>query len=208
MERSLLTTLLVVLVATVTLSLIATGVTQAQAPGPVTSPPQLPAWDEAEAQSIDRSIMCPVCPAETIDQAQVPIARQMRQLVREKLAAGESRGEILKYFAERYGQDIVAFPPKSGLNLVAWVFPVVSVALLLAGGGLVLRAMASRRGVPDPAPVPSRRNAGTLSGKGGRGVGPVADLPAARCGFRRRSPGSRHRRVGIAWPIWEQSPSG
>ena len=155
MERSLLTTLLVVLVATVTVSLIATGVTQAQAPGPVTSPPQLPAWDEAEAQSIDRSIMCPVCPAETIDQAQVPIARQMRQLVREKLAAGESRGEILKYFAERYGQDIVAFPPKSGLNLVAWVFPVVSVALLLAGGGLVLRAMASRRGVPDPAPVPA-----------------------------------------------------
>ena len=154
MERMLMVKLVTVLVATVALWGIGVGVTHAQSPDPGASPQQLPTWDEAEAQSIDRSIMCPVCPAETIDQAQVPLARQMRQLVRQKLAAGENREEILDYFAQRYGRDIVAFPPKSGLNLVAWLFPVASIAGLLAAGGLVLRAMASRRTAPALAPLP------------------------------------------------------
>ena len=48
-------------------------------------------YDEAEAQAIDRQIMCPVCPAESIDQAQVPIARQMRQMVRDQLTQGAAR---------------------------------------------------------------------------------------------------------------------
>ena len=43
---------------------------------------------EERAQSIDKSLICPVCPGETIDQAQVELAYQMRSVVREKLAAG------------------------------------------------------------------------------------------------------------------------
>ena len=39
-------------------------------------------YDEKEAYAIDGMIMCPVCPAETIDQAQVPLARQMKQIIR------------------------------------------------------------------------------------------------------------------------------
>lgn len=54
----------------------------AQSPEP--PPDEAPLeYDEAEAYAINQLIMCPVCPAETIDQAQVPIARQMRQIVRE-----------------------------------------------------------------------------------------------------------------------------
>ena len=54
-----------------------TGVAQAQAPDPAGgSGAELP-YDEAEAQSIDRMIMCPVCPAESIDQAQVERAERL-----------------------------------------------------------------------------------------------------------------------------------
>jgi cytochrome c-type biogenesis protein CcmH len=137
----------------ITIWALAADVAQAQAPDPANAPQQSPAWDEAQAQAIDRSIMCPVCPAETIDQAQVPIARQMRQLVRQKLAAGESREQVLEFFAQRYGRDIVAFPPKSGFNLVAWLFPVVGIGALLVAGGLVLRSMAARRATEPPAPL-------------------------------------------------------
>ncbi len=98
-------------------------------------------YDEAEAQAIDGMLMCPVCPAETIDQAQVPLAKQMRQIVRDKLAAGETRQEILDFFAERYGQAVIAAPPKSGFNLLAWGVPVVGVLVALAAGLLALRAM-------------------------------------------------------------------
>lgn len=125
----------------------------AQTPGPEVSQAGPLGYDEAEAYAIDGMIMCPVCPAETIDQAQVPLARQMRQIVREMLAEGATRQEILDFFAQRYGQDILASPPKSGFNLVAWILPLVGVPLVLAAGVLVLRSMSARR-VPQTAGGP------------------------------------------------------
>lgn len=126
------------------------GVAQAQAPDqPGGSGGEL-IYDEAEAQAIDRMIMCPVCPAESIDQAQVPIARQMRQVVREMLAQGATRQEVLDFFAQRYGQEILASPPKSGINLVAWIFPLVVVAIALGGGLLVIRSMSASQATASP----------------------------------------------------------
>ncbi len=90
---------------------------------------------EAVAYSIDRSLICPVCPAETIDQAQVQLAKQMRALVREKLAEGWTREQILDLFVESYGEHVLASPPKSGFNLLVWVVPPVG-----AAGALVLLA--------------------------------------------------------------------
>ena len=100
---------------------------------------------EREAQAIDRMIMCPVCPAETIDQAQVEISFQMRAVIREMLAQGRSREEILDYFVDRYGAGILAAPPKSGANLLVWILPIAGVAAGLGGLLLVVRAMTGRR---------------------------------------------------------------
>ncbi len=127
------------------------GVAQAQTPDSAGgSGAELP-YDEAEAQAIDRMIMCPVCPAESIDQAQVPIARQMRQVVREMLAQGATRQEVLDFFAQRYGQEILASPPKSGYNLVAWIFPLAVVAIALVAGLLVIRSMSAPRVTAPPS---------------------------------------------------------
>ncbi len=101
-------------------------------------------YSEEDAQAIDRMIMCPVCPAETIDQAQVEVSRQMREQVRELLAEGRSRDEVLDFFRERYGTDIIAAPPKSGFNLLVWILPIVGVAAGLAGVYLVVRSMTKR----------------------------------------------------------------
>lgn len=101
---------------------------------------------EREAQAIDRMIMCPVCPAETIDQAQVEISFQMRAVIREMLAEGRPREEILNYFVERYGPDILAAPPKSGASLLAWILPIVGVAAALGALFLVIRSMTGRDG--------------------------------------------------------------
>lgn len=101
-------------------------------------------YDEEEAQAIDQMLMCPVCPAESIDQAQVPLARQMRQRVRDLLAEGASREEVLEYFADRYGQNVLASPPKSGYNLLAWILPIAGLVVALGAALLVLRAMQGR----------------------------------------------------------------
>ena len=119
------------------------------------------AYDEAVAQGIDRMLMCPVCPGETIDQAQVELARQMRLRVREMLAQGSSRQEVLDFFVDRYGAGILAAPPKSGFSLLAWTFPAVAVPAALAAGLLALRAMRRRTGPsPDPGLPSNAANAG------------------------------------------------
>ena len=120
-----------------------------------------PPYSESQAQGIDRMIMCPVCPAETIDQAEVEISFQMRKVVREMLSQGSSRDEILDFFVERYGKDILAAPPKSGANLVAWLLPVGGVGAALVAVFFIIRS-STRRGpvvatsqpVQDPGLIP------------------------------------------------------
>jgi cytochrome c-type biogenesis protein CcmH len=109
--------------------------------GPDTSPSL-----EERAQSIDRTLICPVCPGETIDQAQVELARQMRTVVREKLAEGMTRDDVLQFFVERYGESVLAAPPREGFNLIAWIVPVVAVVVGAAAVALVVGAM--RRNAP------------------------------------------------------------
>ena len=102
-------------------------------------------YSESQAQGIDRMIMCPVCPAETIDQAQVEISFQMRAVVREMLADGKERDEVLAFFVERYGKDILAAPPKTGANLVAWLAPVGGFGAGLVAVFLIIRSMSRQR---------------------------------------------------------------
>lgn len=126
---------------------------------PATAYAQTPAapYDEAQAQAIDRMLMCPVCPAESIDQAQVPLARQMRQQVREMLAAGAGQSEILAWFADRYGPAVLAAPPKTGINLLAWTLPLAGVLAALLLGGLALRAMTGKnRNTTAAAPTTAK----------------------------------------------------
>ena len=99
---------------------------------------------ERRAQRLDRTLICPLCPSETIDQSQVLLAAQMRATVRERLAEGYSEEEIRQYFVDRYGERVLAAPPKEGFNLVAWAIPPV----IVIGSFLVLvwvvREMLSR----------------------------------------------------------------
>ena len=113
---------------------------------------------EAVAQGIDKSLMCPICPSETIDQSQTEIAEQMRRSVREQLAEGRSRDEVLQFFVERYGDDVLAAPPKSGFNLLAWLVP--PLALLLGGGALALTLRAMRQAHRRSEAAPSAGAAG------------------------------------------------
>ena len=87
---------------------------------------------EERAQSIDQRLMCPVCPAESIDQSQADVAVQMRELVREKLRAGESEDDILDFFVERYDKGVLAEPPAEGFNILVWVIPPLALLLGLA----------------------------------------------------------------------------
>ena len=75
----------------------------------------------------------------------------MRAQVRELLASGATRDEVLAWFAapERYGPSVLAEPPRSGFYLIAWIVPGAVVIAAMAGGVLTLRAMRRRSGGGD-----------------------------------------------------------
>ena len=133
----------------VTLVALTADLAEAQESDPSSGTEQSLPYEDAEAQAIDRMLMCPICPGVNIEQSQVELARQMQQVVRDMLDQGATREEILDFFVERYGPGVLAAPPKSGFNLVAWVVPVVVVVAALGAAFLVLRSMVARRR-PEP----------------------------------------------------------
>ena len=88
---------------------------------------------EARAQAMDREIRCVQCQNEPIAQSTSDIAVDMRRLVRQRIAAGESDAEIRAFFRERYGDFVLFRPPMDGRTWPLWLAPI-----LLAGLGLFL----------------------------------------------------------------------
>jgi cytochrome c-type biogenesis protein CcmH len=89
---------------------------------------------EQEVFSIARELRCPVCRAESAADSDASTSVEFRDIIRELLAEGHSREEILAYFTARYGDWILLEPPRRGIHLVVWVLPVLAV---LAGVALL-----------------------------------------------------------------------
>lgn len=96
---------------------------------------------ERQAQEINRVVMCPVCPGESIDQSQHPLAVQMRAIVAEKLGDGWTAQQIKKLFVESYGPSVLLEPPSEGVNLMVWLIPPAAIAVAALVLYLVLRSM-------------------------------------------------------------------
>lgn len=96
---------------------------------------------EQRATALNKSIMCPVCPGESIDQSQNSLSIQMRAIVREKLDEGWTDQQIKDFLVERYGPSVLMEPPTSGFGLAAWIVPPVAFALAIAALLLTLKWM-------------------------------------------------------------------
>jgi cytochrome c-type biogenesis protein CcmH len=88
---------------------------------------------EARAREISGGLRCLVCQNQSIDDSDAPLARDLRLLVRERLKAGDSDGEVRDYLVARYGDFILLKPPFEVATLVLWLTPV----LVLVAGGLL-----------------------------------------------------------------------
>ena len=102
---------------------------------------------EQRAHELNKTIMCPVCPGEAIDQSQHVLATQMRTIVLEKISEGWSDDEVEEFFVSRYGPSVLLKPPREGFNLLAWILPPLGLLILLITSLIVLGKMRNRPGV-------------------------------------------------------------
>lgn len=94
------------------------------------------AAQEQRARALSKDLRCVVCQNQSIDDSDAPLARDLRLLVREQIAAGKSDAAVRDYVVERYGNFVLLKPPVEGDTLLLWVGPF---AVLLFGAlGLFL----------------------------------------------------------------------
>jgi cytochrome c-type biogenesis protein CcmH len=105
---------------------------------------------EARAQEIGRELRCMVCQNQSIEDSEADLARDLRRLVRERVAAGESNDAVREYVHARYGDFVLLRPPFNWVTAPLWAIPI----LVLAGGALTLVLMRRRTaGRIGPAPL-------------------------------------------------------
>ena len=109
-------------------------------------------------QEIEESLTCQCGCGLTVhscNHLQCGSALPLRQEIREQMAKGLGKNEILSYFQQKYGEKILSSPTTTGFNLAAWVTPF---ALLLLATGFVaatLRRWQRRGAQHPPAPAPA-----------------------------------------------------
>src|ERR1700751_3694668 len=96
---------------------------------------------EARARNLSRELRCMVCQNQSIDDSEAPLARDLRLLVRERIAAGDSDAQVVDFLVARYGEFVLLKPRFERQTLLLWLVP----PLLLIGGGLALWLHIRRR---------------------------------------------------------------
>ena len=96
---------------------------------------------EARARDLSRELRCMVCQNQSIDDSDAPLARDLRLLVRERIAAGDSNAQVIDFLVARYGEFVLLKPRLEPRTLLLWLLP----PLALAGGGFALWIQGRRR---------------------------------------------------------------
>ncbi len=105
---------------------------------------------ELRAQEIGRELRCMVCQNESIEDSDADLARDLRRIVRERIAAGEDRAQVIRFVHDRYGDFVLLRPPLNAVTALLWAMPVIAL-----GGGLLVIVLRRRRAAAalEPAPL-------------------------------------------------------
>ncbi|MGY8664524.1 cytochrome c-type biogenesis protein [Bradyrhizobium sp. UFLA05-109] len=96
---------------------------------------------EARARELSRELRCMVCQNQSIDDSEAPLARDLRLLVRERIAAGDSNSQVIDFLVARYGEFVLLKPRFERQTLLLWLLA----PLALGAGGIAIWLQIRRR---------------------------------------------------------------
>ncbi len=102
------------------------------------------------ADALQKDLWCPICQGIRLDVCDQKVCEQMREMIDQELAAGNSPEQIKAQFIELYGPVVLGEPPRQGFYLTAWILPI-----LLLVAGLAVVVWLTRRWVQKPATAPA-----------------------------------------------------
>jgi cytochrome c-type biogenesis protein CcmH len=98
---------------------------------------------EARARALSAELRCMVCQNQSIDDSDAPLAKDLRVLLRERIAAGDSDQQVIDFLVARYGEFILLKPRFTWHTALLWGAPP---AALVIGGIVAVVLLRSRRG--------------------------------------------------------------
>jgi len=101
---------------------------------------------EARARALSQELRCLVCQNQSIDDSAAPLAHDLRVILRERLAAGDSDAQAKAYLVRRYGDFVLLRPPFQVDTWALWLGPL---GVLLLGGVGVALYMRGRSRTPE-----------------------------------------------------------
>lgn len=111
-------------------------------PGEMLSDPVL----EERARDLSQGLRCPVCRNESIDASNAALAKELRIVLRERIAAGDTDQEAVDFMVLRYGEFVLLRPDTRGANLILWL---AAPALLLIALGIGWTTIRSRKATTE-----------------------------------------------------------
>ena len=109
---------------------------------------------EKRVHALSTELRCLVCQNQTLAESNAPLAVDLRNQVREQLAAGKSEDEVKHWLVERYGDFVLYRPPFKAGTLALWGGPFVLLAL---GVFILMRRLRRRPAADVPAPSEAER---------------------------------------------------
>ena len=101
---------------------------------------------EARARLLQKELRCLVCQGQSLDESDAELARDLRRIIRERIAAGDTDEAIKEFLVARYGDFVLMRPPVQADTYVLWFGPVL---LLVIGAAVVaVTIRRSRRRMP------------------------------------------------------------
>ncbi len=118
---------------------------------PVTAQEPIDDVSDDDVNRVARELYCPICENTPLDVCETQACEDWRQLIREKLTAGQNEQQIITYFADIYGERARATPSTEGFSLIVWIAPLVLAAVALVVFVRLLRSWLARGSNPPPS---------------------------------------------------------
>ena len=115
----------------------------------VQSAEQQESAEESKVRAIASTLRCAVCQNQSIYESNSDLAKEMLNIIREKIAKSESDEQIRQYFYTRYGDYIYLEPTHQGSNWLLWLAPWVGFM-----GGIIGLYLFLRRRISSVSPSP------------------------------------------------------
>ena len=114
---------------------------------------------ELRAEAIGHQLRCLVCQNESVEESNADLARDLRQIIRQRVVAGDTDRQVTDWMVARYGNFVRLRPPFNAETFLLWGAPALA---LLAGIGAVLIARRRRPGPPVPLTEAEQRRVADL----------------------------------------------